>query len=147
MYIKLKKYISRSVRCICSLFIILQVSLDYECVRSNLILAYLHTEFPLHYRVQTADWGRVGLTGYTGNKVDGENSKYSPLSDILSRQLQLPNSPRSQPEPVRDVKSTMICCWLKRSFSFRNSVKKQIMASEVACKEKSLIGTEQNPIH
>ena len=29
------------MRCICSLFIILQVSLDYECVRSNLILAYL----------------------------------------------------------------------------------------------------------
>ena len=100
------------MRCICSLFIILQVSLDYECVRSNLILAYLHTE--LATALQSTDCGLGeggGLTGYSGNKVDaGENSKYSPLSDILSRQLQLPNSPRSQPEPVRDVKSTMICC-------------------------------------
>ena len=99
---------------------------------------------PLQYRLRAGEGRRR-----CGNKVDSENLKYSRLSDILSdnSNCQTPLSQQPWAEPARDSKSTIICCWffLKKSI-YRSALWKKIMASKVACEEKSLIGTKSRSL-
>lgn len=100
---------------------------------------------PLQYRLRAGEGRRR-----CGNKVDSENLKYSRLSDILSdnSNCQTPLSQQPWAEPARDSKSTIICCWFffyKKSI-YRSALWKKIMASEVACEEKSLIGTKSRSL-